>query len=1068
MSARLAIMVAALAAWTAIARAQPAPAPTPAPPPVPAPAPTASDPASDPAVTPVTPLPPTTAPPAPPAAEPPAQWTRWEVTGTLIDPAARVRALLDEPMRTHRALTQTARNELALACKRLGYQLLDLVVTRPADGEVLATLQLEPMVMVRWVDVTLSQRFYDVLLDDEVRRRMRLRPGVYLPWDAANRQQRLASEAERVESYLRDEGFFEATATVSVERVGRYGARVRVKASLGPSYKVGKVTVVNAGASATDLALSDDDIAGEFHHGWACVLGRCRFTRAQLQADLERVTRRFQRRGYPSVRVQTDFDPRTSFDRASQRVTFTVTIDPRRKVDVVFEGNDKDTFPDELLTGELTFGAATSADDIEVAASARALERLYQSRGYLDVVITSERVRLRAFDRVVYRIEPGPVRVVRSIEFACRGPDHVATPCSLKASELTGAVATRPATGFRLFATTTYPTRELLTADVAAVERLYRNRGFLEARVTLAIAPRRTGWASAAVAAAQVIGEVSPRDLHVRFEIDEGPRTVIQRIEIVFEGGAAGGRFAGDEARIRDRLKVYVGDPYLRDKLEAEAQALKDWYWSLGRPRAVVTVGPPLPLADEQHVAVTFNIEEKQELHLGEVVIRGNFRTKDWVIRDQLGFHRGALLTADLQTSGLRRLRSTNLFNGVAFDLVNFENTRETTVDVVVKVEERYDLLAQLDMEAGYSQQNGTFLRAHPVAPNLAGVGVRLDTALTLGTEYQSAEASLRLPRWLAPSWARFDTELAGFVRNQVTERFGDLRSLGASLAAVRSWERARDDKHGARLVTAALRYDVRQRSRDEDAIRPAGLAESITQNPIQTRTGTLGVTLTWDERRDDSGNLNPLAPVRGFRLEGGAAVASTWLLGQDNFVKLSGLGQVFWTRGRLQLRADARYDHGIPLDQSVLLPEVERFFAGGDDTVRGFEEDRLATELVAVAVPPLDAGCDPDDPTAGGLCQVRLLPAGGNLRALATVDAQVTLWRLAGIPVASALFVDAGLVTNTWSAVDAGSIRPSTGMALRWLLPIGALSIEYALPLAPHLGDNPRGRFHLAVALRY
>ena len=89
-------------------------------------------------------------------------------------------------------------------------------------------------------------------------------------------------------------------------------------------------------------------------------------------------------------------------------------------------------------------------------------------------------------------------------------------------------------------------------------------------------------------------------------------------------------------------------------------------------------------------------------------------------------------------------------------------------------------------------------------------------------------------------------------------------------------------------------------------------------------------------------------------------------------------------------------------------------------------------------------------------------------LRSPSNATAQLTLWKLAGITVASALFTDAGMVTNTWSAVNRRSIRPSAGMALRWLLPIGALSIEYALPLAPRLGDNPRGRFHLAVALRY
>ena len=40
-----------------------------------------------------------------------------------------------------------------------------------------------------------------------------------------------------------------------------------------------------------------------------------------------------------------------------------------------------------------------------------------------------------------------------------------------------------------------------------------------------------------------------------------------------------------------------------------------------------------------------------------------------------------------------------------------------------------------------------------------------------------------------------------------------------------------------------------------------------------------------------------------------------------------------------------------------MLLPEVERFFAGGDTTVRGYKDDRLATEIVQVGVPPLGGG---------------------------------------------------------------------------------------------------------------
>jgi outer membrane protein assembly factor BamA len=128
---------------------------------------------------------------------------------------------------------------------------------------------------------------------------------------------------------------------------------------------------------------------------------RGRFSYARFLADLDKVSEMFQRRGYPSVRAIHDFDPLTSFDRRSHKGDIEISIDPRRKLDVVFEGNDKTTFPDDELARQLTFAAAGTADDVEVAASARAIERFYQSRGLFDVAVTSERVRLGAFDRVV-------------------------------------------------------------------------------------------------------------------------------------------------------------------------------------------------------------------------------------------------------------------------------------------------------------------------------------------------------------------------------------------------------------------------------------------------------------------------------------------------------------------------------------------------------------------------------------------------------------------------------------------------------------------------------------------
>ena len=151
-------------------------------------------------------------------------------------------------------------------------------------------------------------------------------------------------------------------------------------------------------------------------------------------------------------------------------------------------------------------------------------------------------------------------------------------------------------------------------------------------------------------------------------------------------------------------------------------------------------------------------------------------------------------------------------------------------------------------------------------------------------------------------------------------------------------------------------------------------------------------------------------------------------------------------------IRGDLRLDEGFPLGGAVLLPEVERYFAGGDGTVRGYDDDKLATEIIQVGVPPLST-----------LSQIRVSPAGGNIRVIGSLDAQVRIYSI----LAGAVFTDAGMITNQWSTVTADDIRPSVGTGARLVSAFGIFAAEYAVPLRLHLGDDPRGRWHIYFAAR-
>jgi outer membrane protein insertion porin family len=488
-------------------------------------------------------------------------------------------------------------------------------------------------------------------------------------------------------------------------------------------------------------------------------------------------------------------------------------------------------------------------------------------------------------------------------------------------------------------------------------------------------------------------------------------------------------------------------------------------------PRA--EVGYAAQVTGPRQVAARYTLANTEVLRIGTVVVRGNFKTRAGIILGELGLRRGAPLTQDALADGARRLRNTALFDAVSVTLPDLESTRTGEVNAVVEVVERYDFALQIDAELGYSSYNGAFVRLIPTLKNLFGIGMSFDVAGTVGLSLSelgrfletqdrpnfrqlAIEATLRIPSWLSRRFSpvEFQTELTAFHRLQDTPRFGLVTTDGVTVTLSRTWDRKRVGTRDARAITTGLHYDFRIRERPIDVLRPLGADDDQTQVPISTRTGSVGVTFEWEQRVDRQHALSPLAAEDGYRFDAQLSMASTKFGGQDDFVKVSAGGSRYLPVGQsLVLRADLRFDEGFPLNGAVLLPEVERFFAGGDASVRGYNDDRLATEIVQVSVPPI-----------GNVRQIRILPAGGNIRVMSSLDAQVRIWRL----LATGVFVDAGMIANEWRAVTTRDIRPSIGMALlRIVTPFGVGAAEYAIPLRPELGDDPRGRWHISFAAR-
>jgi outer membrane protein assembly factor BamA len=134
----------------------------------------------------------------------------------------------------------------------------------------------------------------------------------------------------------------------------------------------------------------------------------------------------------------------------------------------------------------------------------------------------------------------------------------------------------------------------------------------------------------------------------------------------------------------------------------------------------------------------------------------------------------------------------------------------------------------------------------------------------------------------------------------------------------------------------------------------------------------------------------------------------------------------------------------GQPISDVIAeVPASERFFAGGDTTVRGFVLDRLGTE---------------ETRNAEGF------PTGGNGLAVVNLELRTPYWKgLGGVG-----FFDAGNVFKSAGDVSLDQLRPTAGFGLRYRSPLGPLRVDLGFNLDRQLlsgGARERGTvFHISL----
>lgn len=725
---------------------------------------------------------------------------------------------------------------------------------------------------------------------------------------------------------------------------------------------------------------------------------------------VDRVQRALQEQGRLQARARLDRDEQGG------AVALTLRVEPGPLVRLVYQGAQPPRKVDEEVRRQWNrgvFDAQRAGDAIEVLRGWLIGERYLQSAITHRIDAAADGAR-----QVTFAVTPGPRSETIELEFA-------------------GASAIDPGTLDAIIDEQDLE-RDLFIDPVVAVELLekyYREEGYLSADIE---EPRYAFDGPAARAI-----------LRVR----EGPRFTVSDVSV-----------RGNEVLSTDlllgELPVRSGDPFLPRAAANALERLRDLYWR----RAYNDMRADYSLVLDRRagrVAVNFDVTEGPQSVIAGIRVAGNRKTSDRLVGEQLEIEAGQPL--DLAVLGRSR---RNLYETGAFSLVDI--TREPvaaaatagSAPTIIPGPDDAPGGGEPDATNGEEAQTGAEgsgkvkpvvvdVRLREVQPLQLRYGASYDTERGLGGILDlSNHNSLGKARVIGLA-GRYDASLR---EGRVYFTQPALRYWPVSTTASVYYTEERNaesrladpfnvDRFGVSLQQERTlgnnyvwNYGYRwERARKVAALPPA-TGDRITVSPL-TSTFTR-------EARDEV-----LDASRGSFTSHGLSYSPTWLGADASYIKY--YGQYFHyvplepqRRKRFTneiLRPRFVYATGVRLGLARgfggRVPETERFYAGGSNTMRGFEQN---------AVGPIGAD---------------RIPTGGEALLVLNNEVRVPLFRI----VDGVGFVDLGNVFDRFSDFDITDLRETAGVGIRVRTPWFLVRGDYGVVLDQRPGER-RGRFYFSI----
>jgi len=735
--------------------------------------------------------------------------------------------------------------------------------------------------------------------------------------------------------------------------------------------------------------------------------------------------------------IQTGLFQDVQINQAGGRIVVSVVENPVIGR-VAFEGNKK--VKDEQLSAEVQSKARGTLSRPMVQSDALRIAEIYRRSGRYDVSVTPEIIE-QPNNRVdlIFTISEGAKTGVRSIEFIGNN--------AYSSYRLKDVIKTHESNLLSFLASGDLYDPDRVEADRDLIRRFYLKNGYADVQVVAALTeydPEKRGFL-------------------VTFKIEEGQQYRVSSVDFQTTIPSL------EANSLRGYSRVSVGSVYNAEALEKSVEEMT--IEASRRGFSFATVRPRGDRNFDNHtVSIVFQIDEGARSYIERIDVRGNTRTRDYVIRREFDISEGDAYNRALVDRAERRLKNLDFFKSVK--IVPEPGSSTDRVVLVVDIEEKST--GDFSVSGGYSTSDGFLGEVSVSERNLLGRGLFAKASVTYGQYARGYSLSFVEPYLLDYRVALgLDLyqrqQLANSYVSYTTKTLGFSPRLGFGL---------RED------LSLQLRYSIYQ----QEISLPTALnncnntAAAFFPTPAYINSVLGGVDPTGYAGFGCLGDGEASLPVRQ-ELAGGKTLTSaigytlTYNTLDNNKNPTDGLlldfrqdyagvgGDVTYLKSAF----DAKYYTPLVADIVGLIhAQAGTLTKIGNNEIRMLDHFKMGPNLVRGFAPN---GIGPRDISYIALQGNVGDALGGTNYWGASAELQMPFWFLPKeVGIKGAVYADAGSVWDykgptSWAATgevntaacptcglqydDKNLVRSSVGVGLIWASPFGPLRFDYAVPLS-------------------